>query len=120
MTAGLRKLDMDRGDLLRTLLGVLILAFAAYSTLLTYQASDRLAEVAACQSEQNRQFAEALTARSAATTRGNAAQRVFLNAVADPAIGPAETEEAFRRYLAALDEIDASRAANPLTLVECT
>lgn len=126
VATGMRKFGMDRGDIIRTILGLAILAVVAHSAATSYAATAELARVAReservteCQRTQNERFSDAITARGDATTRGNEAQREFLTAVANPAVGSEQTAAAFARYLAALDEIDAARAENPFVIVDC-
>lgn len=115
----IRVAHLTRADTLRALTGLLVVMLVGWAVLSTYRAAADLAELAACEQTRNTRFAAALEQRAEATTAGNAAQREFLAALADPDITPGARAAAFEAYLAALDRIDAARAAAPLVVEGC-
>lgn len=91
-------------------LGVLLLMLAVGSVFSTVLANERLASVAECQSRANEQLRDAIADRANAQRQESDGQRRLLEAT----LGRAGTEQAIRDYLAALDELDIARRANPL------
>ena len=100
-------------------LGVVILILAVTSMALFYQATTAQRRIADCQSEQNAAFGEAIKARGVASRDGNAALRKLFVTASDPAATDASNKVALAEYLAALDHLDATQAANPLIVGTC-
>lgn len=133
VTAVIWRSGVNRADVARTLLGLLILVMVGYTTYSTFSAAADLRRVTECQQQANDAFARALDARSdamqrstAATRRSNEAQRRLLVSVSSPGLPVDQRDVAFAEYLAALDEIDraldeidAVRQDNPLVSGTC-
>lgn len=110
----MRHAGIDRADIARTMLGVLILLLVGYTAYASHAATSELARITQCQQARNAEFQAALAGQAQATRDGAAAQREFLTTIARPDLDPAGRDRAFAGYLAALDRIDEARAANPL------
>ncbi len=115
----MRHAGLGRGDIARTLAGLLIVAVVGYAVISTYAATAELRRATECQQARNAEFASALEVRADVTAAGNAAQRKFLTALATGDLPAAERAAAFREYLAALDRIDAVRSDRPLIVGGC-
>lgn len=110
----------------QTLVGVLLLLLVMTSAILSYraatdqrQAAERQQVIADCQAEANRQFSEAIAARSQATRGGNDALRELFRAVSVPGATPEQKARAYEEWLAALSKVDKIQAENPLVPENC-
>lgn len=98
--------------MLRTIIGLLIIALAAATTLQIYTAAD-------CQNQVNRTLITALGERSDAAAERDDAQRKFLMTLAQQSSAEVR-QNAFNEYLASFDIAAARRAENPLRVkAEC-
>jgi hypothetical protein len=96
----------------QAVVGVLLVAAAAYTAGETYHQGEASQQRADCQTALNRDFLTSLQARDRAAREESNAQRDLL---ATPSVASTDTKAAAReRYLKALADLDAARAANPL------
>lgn len=107
-----------RDDRIRVVVGVLLVVLAVITAAASFRANTQLAAVSDCQSDANKAFARALQLRSDAQHATNDAQRQFLNSLG-PTSTQAQRTAAMATYLAALDQLDATQAANPLVVKDC-
>lgn len=114
--------------------GIMILLLLLATGIVFWRDSSARASLAHCLSAENDRTQAAITARGLANQStnqaqkdGNAAQRVYLKVVNDPAVTPDQRHVAYVNYLAALDRMDtaldhlnATQQAYPLGTDGCT
>lgn len=95
----------------QAVIGVLLIAAAAYSSATTYQTGQRAQATAECQTEINTQFLEVLKTYDEARRATNDAQRRLLtaNQGSDPEAGARARAE----YIRALDDLEQVRRETP-------
>lgn len=95
----------------QTVLGVVLIGAAAYSSGAAYTAGRESEQRAECQANVNDQVFAALAARDTANRELSEAQRALIVSQRDGSTTP---DVASNRYLAALIKLDKARADNPI------
>lgn len=132
MRPRLERHRISHWDVLRGLIGLIIITMVVAGYIGQTTAARRLLDVTTCQHEANLEFSEALAQRGAANQQANvaaksnaAALEQFVSQVAQGAHGPeliadlTTLQHAEQGYQVALDQLNATQVAHPLTVKDC-